>query len=138
LSELPLSALLLTGGALGDRLGRKVMLVAGTSVFAVASVVCAMAPNLGWLLAGRAGQGLGAAILMPNSLAVLSDTFQGEARGRAVGFWAAAGAGASAIGPLLGGFLIDRFGWRSIFCHQSPTGSGGDHRGPDIRPCHPA
>jgi len=83
------------------------MLVAGISVFAVASVVCAMAPNLGWLLAGRAGQGLGAAILMPNSLAVLSDTFQGEARGRAVGFWAAAGAGnlplaaAAIIGALI-------------------------------------
>jgi EmrB/QacA subfamily drug resistance transporter len=117
---LPLSALLLTGGALGDQLGRRFMLVAGTSIFAVASLICALAPNLAWLLAGRAGQGLGAAILMPNSLAVLSDTFQGEARGRAVGFWAAAGAGASAIGPLLGGFLIDHFGWRSIFIINLP------------------
>src|SRR6185312_13949064 len=95
---LPLSALLLLGGAAGDRYGRKLLLVAGTLLFAAASLLCAAAPNLTVLLAGRGLQGLGAAILMPNSLAILGASFSGEARGRAVGIWASAGAAIAAVG----------------------------------------
>jgi len=117
---LPLSSLLLLGGALGDRYGRKRLLVAGIGVFALASLLCALAPSLALLVAGRLLQGLGAAMLLPNSLAVLSATFKGKGRGRAVGIWAAAGAAAGAIGPLLGGWLIDTMGWRAVFYINLP------------------
>jgi EmrB/QacA subfamily drug resistance transporter len=118
---LPLSALLLLGGAAGDRFGRRRLLVAGVSLFALASVACALAPSLAWLLIGRVVQGIGAAMLMPNSLAILGDAFGGEARGRAIGTWAAAGAMAGAIGPVLGGWLIDTVGWRAIFLLNLPV-----------------
>ncbi|MGZ3406461.1 MAG: MFS transporter, partial [Polyangia bacterium] len=85
---LPLSALLLAGGAVGDLYGRRRMLVAGVAVFAVASVLCALAPSLALLLAGRVLQGAAAALLLPNSLAILGTAFSGEARGRAIGVWA--------------------------------------------------
>jgi len=117
---LPLSSLLLLGGALGDRYGRKRVLVVGIGVFALASLLCALAPSLVLLVAGRLLQGVGAAMLLPNSLAVLSATFQGKKRGRAVGTWAAAGAAAGAIGPLLGGWLIDTMGWRAVFYINLP------------------
>lgn len=117
---LPLSALLLLGGAAGDRFGRRRLLVIGTLVFAAASVGCALAPSLPWLLAMRGLQGLGAALLMPNSLAILGASFSGEARGRAIGTWAAMGAVAGAIGPVLGGWLIDTVGWRAIFLLNLP------------------
>ncbi len=118
---LPLSALLLLGGAAGDHYGRRRMLCAGILLFAVASIGCALAPNLTILLASRAAQGIGAAILMPNSLGILGNSFEGEARGRAVGTWAAAGAIASAIGPPLGGWLVDAVGWRAIFYLNLPV-----------------
>ena len=121
---LPLSALLLLGGALGDRFGRQRLLLIGTGLFAAASVLCALASSFPLLLAGRLIQGVGAALLMPNSLAILGATFEGEARGRAVGTWAAAGAAAGAIGPLLGGWLIDEVGWRSIFLINLPIAAG--------------
>src|SRR5205823_7481956 len=89
-------------------------------LFALAAAGCAATPNLVWLLAARAGQGLGAALLLPNSLAILGGSFTGEARGRAIGIWAAAGAAAGAIGPLLGGWLIDTVGWRAIFYINLP------------------
>ena len=89
---LPLGALILLGGALGDRYGRRRLFLIGLAIFTAASSACAAAPDLGWLLAGRGVQGLGAALLMPNSLAILGSAFSGEARGRAVGTWAAAGA----------------------------------------------
>lgn len=117
---LPLSSLLLLGGALGDRYGRKRVLVAGIGVFALASLLCALAPSLMLLVADRLLQGVGAAMLLPNSLAVLSATFQGKQRGRAVGTWAAAGAAAGAIGPLLGGWLIDTIDWRAVFYINLP------------------
>ena len=117
---LPLSALLLLGGAAGDHLGRRRMLIAGIVVFAFASVGCALAPGLPTLLACRALQGIGAAVLMPNSLGILGSSFEGEARGRAVGTWAAAGAIASAIGPPLGGWLVDAVGWGAIFYLNLP------------------
>jgi EmrB/QacA subfamily drug resistance transporter len=121
---LPLSALLLLGGAMGDRWGRRRLLIVGTTLFAVASAGCAAAPDLALLTAGRILQGVGAAILMPNSLAILGDGFSGEARGRAVGTWAAVGAMAGAIGPVLGGWLIDTVGWRAIFLVNLPIAAG--------------
>ena len=117
---LPLSALLLMGGAAGDHLGRRRMLIAGIIVFALASVGCALAPSLTVLFAARGLQGIGAAVLMPNSLGILGSSFEGEARGRAVGTWAAAGAIASAVGPPLGGWLVEAVGWRAIFYLNLP------------------
>jgi EmrB/QacA subfamily drug resistance transporter len=121
---LPLSALLLFGGAAGDRFGRRLLLIVGTVVFAVASAGCALAPNMALLLAGRVLQGIGAAILMPNSLAILGDAFSGEARGRAIGTWASVAAMAGAVGPVIGGWLIDTVGWRAIFLINLPVAAG--------------
>jgi MFS family permease len=112
---LPLSALLLLGGALGDHFGRRLLLVVGTSLFALASLLCALAPSLPLLLGARAVQGIGAALLLPNSLALLNAAFSGEKRGRAVGIWAAAGAAAGAVGPLFGGWLVGKVGWPAFF-----------------------
>jgi EmrB/QacA subfamily drug resistance transporter len=117
---LPLSALLLLGGAAGDRFGRRRILVFGISVFAAGSIICALAPEFGALVGGRLLQGVGAAMLAPNSLALLGQSFSGAAKGRAVGIWAAAGAIAGAVGPILGGWLIDLGSWRSIFLINLP------------------
>ena len=121
---LPLSALLLLGGALGDHYGRRRLLVIGTSLFAAASLLCALAPSLSLLPAARAMQGVGAALLLPNSLALLNAAFEGEKRGRAVGLWAAAGAAAAAVAPLLGGWLVDTVGWPAIFYINLPLAVG--------------
>jgi len=117
---LPLSALLLIGGAAGDVFGKRRLLIAGIALFALASALCALAPTLALLIMGRVVQGIGAALLMPNSLAILGSAFRGEARGRAVGTWAAIGAAAGAVGPILGGYLIDFVGWRTIFLINLP------------------
>ena len=121
---LPLSALLLLGGALGDHFGRRLLLVVGTSIFAVTSLICALAPSLPVLLAARAAQGIGAALLLPNSLALLNAVFQGEKRGRAVGIWAASGAAMAAVAPLLGGWLVTNVGWPAIFYINLPLALG--------------
>ena len=121
---LPLSALLLLGGAAGDRLGRRRLLIGGIALFALASLACAAAPSLAILLAARVAQGVVAAVLMPNSLALLGNAFEGEARGRAIGTWAAAGAIAGAVGPPLGGWLVDSVGWRAIFFLNLPLALG--------------
>ncbi|GAA4009922.1 MFS transporter [Sphingomonas humi] len=121
---LPLSALLLLGGALGDQHGRKRLLLIGTGLFAAASLLCALAPGLGWLLVGRILQGIGAALLLPNSLALLNATFEGEERGRAIGIWAASGAAAAAVAPLIGGWLVDHVGWPAIFYINLPLAGG--------------
>jgi EmrB/QacA subfamily drug resistance transporter len=121
---LPLSALLLLGGAAGDRYGRMRLLTGGTALFALASVACAVAPSLGLLLIGRILQGISAAILMPNSLAILGASFTGAARGRAIGIWASVGAVMAAIGPVLGGWLIDVVSWRAIFLINLPLAAG--------------
>jgi EmrB/QacA subfamily drug resistance transporter len=118
---LPLSALLLIGGAAGDHFGRRRVLIAGVLLFALASVGCAWAPSLPVLLGARAVQGVGAALLMPNSLGILGSAFEGEARGRAVGTWASAGAIASAVGPPVGGWLVGNVGWRAIFYLNVPV-----------------
>ena len=117
---LPLAALILLGGALGDHQGRRRWLVIGTALFGVASLICALSASLALLLAGRALQGLAAALLLPNSLALLNGAYEGEARGRAVGIWAAAGAISAAIAPLIGGWLVDHAGWPSIFYINIP------------------
>jgi EmrB/QacA subfamily drug resistance transporter len=121
---LPLSALILLGGAAGDRFGRKRLLIAGIALFALASLGCAAAPNVTLLLVSRLAQGAGAAILMPNSLAILGATFEGQAKGRAIGTWAAMGAALGAVGPMLGGWLIDTVGWRAIFLINLPIAVG--------------
>ena len=117
---LPLSALLLLGGAAGDRFGRRRLLIVGTALFGVTSVACAAAPGVSALLLARFLQGVSSAVLMPNSLAILGATFQGEAKGRAVGIWAATGAAVGAAGPVLGGWLIDLGSWRGIFLINVP------------------
>ncbi|THD64560.1 MAG: MFS transporter [Bradyrhizobium sp.] len=117
---LPLSALLLLGGAAGDRYGRRRLLIAGVLLFGLASLACAAAPTLVLLLIARFVQGASAAMLMPNSLAILGQSFFGEAKGRAIGIWAAAGAAAGAIGPVLGGWLIDAGSWRFVFLINVP------------------
>jgi EmrB/QacA subfamily drug resistance transporter len=121
---LPLSALLLLGGAVGDHYGRRRLLVIGTSLFGLASLTCALAPSLPILLAARAIQGIGAALLLPNSLALLNAAFSGERRGRAVGIWAAAGAAAAAFAPLIGGWLVGTVGWPAIFYINLPLALG--------------
>jgi EmrB/QacA subfamily drug resistance transporter len=121
---LPLSALLLLGGAAGDHFGRRRLLILGTSVFALASLGCALASGLPELFASRLLQGVGAAMLMPNSLAILGQTFSGATKGRAIGIWAATGAAMAAIGPVLGGWLIDLGSWRAIFLLNLPLACG--------------
>jgi EmrB/QacA subfamily drug resistance transporter len=117
---LPLSALLLLGGAAGDRFGRRRLLILGVLLFCAASLVCAVAPTLAVLLLARFVQGASAAMLLPNSLAILGQSFSGEAKGRAIGIWASAGAAAGAIGPVLGGWLIDAGSWRLVFLINVP------------------
>jgi EmrB/QacA subfamily drug resistance transporter len=117
---LPLSALLLLGGAAGDRFGRRRMFIGGVTGFAVASLACALAPGLEVLLAARFAQGAAAAMVLPNSLALLGSAFSGEKRGRAIGTWAASTTVMAAIGPLLGGWLIETVGWRAIFYINLP------------------
>src|SRR5882757_4907872 len=124
---LPLGVLILLGGALGDHFGRRRLFQIGLSTFALASLACSAAPSFAWLLAARGLQGLGAALLMPNSLALLGSEFSGEARGRAIGTWAAAGALAGALGPVLGGWLVDTAGWRVIFFINVPLGVGAGY-----------
>jgi len=124
---LPLGALILLGGALGDHFGRRRLFQLGLFIFTFASVVCAAAPSLGWLLAARGLQGFGAALLMPNSLAILGGGFAGEARGRALGTWAAAGALAGALGPIAGGWIVDMIGWRAIFLFNVPIAAAAGY-----------
>lgn len=120
------AAFILTAGALGDRIGAKRIFIAGFAIFTAASVACALSPNATTLIAARAVQGLGAAILVPNSLALLSHAYPDDkARGRAVGIWAAGASLALTAGPLVGGGLIALVGWRSIFLVNLPIGIAG-------------
>ena len=110
-----LSALLLVGGAAGDQFGRRRLFVIGLAIFAAASVWCGLAPDVKQLISARAVQGLGAALLVPSSLALIGATFDETERGKAIGTWAGFSALAAAAGPLLGGWIVDHFSWRWIF-----------------------
>jgi EmrB/QacA subfamily drug resistance transporter len=115
-----LAALLLTGGALADKVGRRRIFAFGVALFAAASVGCASAPTIHWLIAARAIQGLGAALLVPTSLALLGAGFPEERRGRAIGRWSAFSAAAGGVGPVLGGWLIQVASWRWVFWINVP------------------
>jgi EmrB/QacA subfamily drug resistance transporter len=117
---LTLAGLLLVGGALGDHYGRRRVFTIGVVWFAVTSLVCAVAPNAGVLIAARALQGVGAALLTPGSLAILQASFAPDDRSRAIGAWSGLGGVATAIGPFLGGFLISAVSWRLIFVINLP------------------
>ncbi len=120
------AALILTAGALGDRIGARRIFAAGFAIFTAASLACALAPTAAILIAARAIQGLGAAILVPNSLALLNHAYPDQKeRGRAVGIWAAGASLALTAGPLVGGGLITLVGWRSIFLVNLPIGLAG-------------
>lgn len=117
---LTLGALVLIGGAAGDRFGRRLVFLIGVAVFALASVACGLAPTVELLIAGRAVQGIGAALLTPGALAVIGSVFPPEERGKAFGTWAGAGALFGMIGPLVGGWLADAADWRFIFWINVP------------------
>lgn len=117
---LVLSALILVGGALGDRLGRRRVFAAGVALFGVGSLWCGLAASAAQLIVARAFQGLGAALLVPGSLAIISASFDERSRGRAIGTWSAATAVLAAVGPVLGGWVIERFSWRGIFFLNLP------------------
>lgn len=115
-----LGALLMVGGGAGDRLGRRRVFSIGTALFALASLLCALAPNPTVLIAARALQGVGAALLVPQSLAIISATYPAGERGRAIGLWAGASALTTALGPAIGGVLMDLFSWRAAFWINLP------------------
>lgn len=116
-----LAALLLSGGGLGDTYGRRKAFVAGLIVFTVASVGCGLAPNLGFLIAARSVQGLGGALMVPASLAMIQAVMKPEDTGRAIGLWAGLSGVTSAVGPLLGGYLVGAVTWRAIFFINVPV-----------------
>ena len=118
---LTLGALLLLGGALGDRYGRRRVFEVGLVAFSAASALCGLAPTLGTLVAARALQGIGGALLVPGSLALLSASFSPEDRGAAVGAWSGLAGAFSAIGPFLGGWLVDAVSWRLVFLINLPV-----------------
>ncbi|MCW5693360.1 MAG: MFS transporter [Pseudolabrys sp.] len=117
---LALAALTLIGGALADRYGKARILTLGCLIFALASIACALASGIGWLIAARAVQGIGAALLTPASLALIGATYPKDERNRAVGVWAAASALTTAGGPVLGGWLTETFGWQAVFWINPP------------------
>ncbi|MFG1951720.1 MFS transporter [Micromonospora sp. NPDC048830] len=118
------AALLLTSGSLGDRLGRAEMFLAGLATFTLGSAICAYAPQLEVLVAGRIVQGLGAALVTPQTLAILSHTFPTpKDRARAFGIWSGVSALALLLGPVLGGLLAARWGWQSVFLVNLPVGA---------------
>ena len=117
---LMLGALILVAGALGDRVGRRRVFVIGIAIFAVASLGCAVATGSLVMIAARAVQGIGAALLVPQSLAIISASFPRATRGRAIGVWAAASAITTSLGPPLGGFMIDILSWRVAFLINLP------------------
>jgi len=112
---LVLTALVLVGGAAGDQLGRRRVFIAGLGLFAAASLWCGLSPGIGSLIAARAVQGAGAALLIPCSLAIIGATFSESERGKAIGTWAAFSAMSAAVGPILGGWIVDHVSWRWIF-----------------------
>jgi EmrB/QacA subfamily drug resistance transporter len=119
---LVLAVLVITGGRLGDLFGPRVMFGSGVAVFTAASAACGLAPSPGWLIGFRAVQGVGAAMLMPQTLAIITMIFPPERRGAAFGVWGAVAGAATIAGPTLGGLLITAFDWRWIFYVNLPIG----------------
>lgn len=119
---LALAALILLGGSLGDRLGRRRIFAVGTVWFTVASVICALAPSIEVLVAARLLQGVGGALLTPGSLAIIQASFHPDDRARAIGAWSGLGGITTAVGPFLGGWLVDVASWRWIFLLNVPLG----------------
>ncbi len=117
---LVLAGCILLGGALGDKFGRRGIYVAGTAIFGLSSIACGLATSVSWLIAARAIQGAGAALLIPGSLAILGACFEGGARARAIGTWSAFTAIAPAAGPVLGGWLVQHISWRWVFFINPP------------------
>jgi MFS family permease len=117
---LVLGAFMLTGGSLGDRYGLRRIFMAGTAIFGVAVLGCAFAPSLAVLTIARLVQGFGGALLVPTSLALIARHFDESERGRAIGTWAGASALTTALGPVIGGWLVDRWGWPSVFLLMAP------------------
>jgi EmrB/QacA subfamily drug resistance transporter len=117
---LTLAGLILLGGSLGDRLGRRKVFVVGVVWFAAASLLCGIAPNAGVLVAARALQGVGGALLTPGSLALIQASFHRDDRGKAVGLWSGFGGIGAAVGPFVGGWLVDGPGWRWVFLLNVP------------------
>src|SRR5262245_54781884 len=118
---LVLASLMLSAGDVADLFGRRRVFLAGLLVFGAASVLCALSPSVPVLVGGRALQGLGAAAILPTSLAIINHAFAGsDQRTKAIGFWAALGSLALVAGPLAGGALVDGFGWRAIFWLNVP------------------
>ncbi|MET8080450.1 MFS transporter [Streptomyces sp. NPDC005303] len=115
-----LAGLILLGGSLGDRYGRRKVFVVGVVWFAAASLLCGLAPNAGVLVAARALQGVGGALLTPGSLALIQASFHPDDRGRAVGLWSGFGGIGAAVGPFVGGWLVDGPGWRWVFLLNVP------------------
>ncbi|MFE0539315.1 MFS transporter [Streptomyces nigra] len=121
---LVLAGFLLTGGALGDRLGNRRVFCAGVAVFTVSSAACALAPDAPFLIAGRLVEGLGAALIVPGSLALLQQAYpEPAARSRAFGLWGSMAGIAASAGPLLGGALVSTVGWRWVFLINLPVGA---------------
>src|SRR5881275_784822 len=118
--SLLLSALLLVGGSPGDHYGRRNIFLIGVAIFALASATCGFVANIHQLIAARALQGLGAALLVPGSLAIISSSFSENERGRAIGTWSGFSAITTAVGPVLGGWLIEHVSWRAVFFINLP------------------
>jgi EmrB/QacA subfamily drug resistance transporter len=118
---LALASLILLAGALGDRYGRRRVFEVGVGWFALASLMCGLAPSIGWLIAARVLQGVGGALLTPGSLAIIQSAFRAGDRAAAVGAWSGLGSAAGALGPLLGGVIVDGPGWRWAFLLNLPV-----------------
>lgn len=115
-----LGALILVGGSLGDLFGRRLIFMGGVTIFTLASVVCGIAPAVHLLIIARSIQGVGAALLVPGSLAIISTAFDEKSRGRAIGTWSGFTAITTAIGPVLGGWLVEHASWRWVFFMNAP------------------